>query len=243
MQQNRRCSPNWDIDGSSFGSFYVVYERRDTILEEVLHRLEGVSIPGEMSLYLRGGILEEYTPHEQSDIDLILIGDSHPSIVDAIKTSLIDLNRPIELLHVSYGQLIQLPPICMLLKYRSILVRGPALELPEIPVDTGLIHVLWRLYHPMLCQQILQGTVWQRLHSVKYLIRSIGVFGLFEGRYTRDLRTCLAWSTAYVPQTTPVLERIFRDLSYAQVEPVLLRPTIITIIEKYHSMQREAKEE
>ena len=235
---NRRCSPTWEIENGKFQSFHLEFLHQNTTFDLVVDKLQQLHLPPNVSLYLRGGIVEEYFPHPKADIDLLLVGGCSPIVVQNIQKVLMSFHRPIELLHVSIEQLLNVVPLHFLQKYRSVLIQGTPLETPSIPFNLPLIETLWHLYHPILCVQMLEGPVQYRLHSVKYLLRSVGVMGLFEGRYTRDLRTCIQWSQEYVPNSSLILQECFDGLSFEQIPPLNLRMVIFELIETFAQLKK-----
>ena len=68
---------------------------------------------------------------------------------------------------------------------------------------------------------------------MKYLLRAVGILGLFEGKYSRDLKTCLAWSKSYAPSSFAALERGFAELEVPDPGPVDIRPTVLELEKAY----------
>ena len=240
IYSTRRCPPTWTIKDGYFQP--VLYQfcdaEEDTVLGQVLSALKSIQIPDSMSLYVRGGVVEERNPHPQADIDLLLIGESTTTIVEEITAVLKPLQRPIEPVALHLRELQRLYPIMMMIQYRSLLVYGSSIDLPKIPIDSKIIESLWRLYHPIFCMETLQGSVMSRLRSVKYLIRSVGVLGLFQGRYSRDLRTCIEWSKELVPDAYLDLQKAFDNLSHEDVEPQNIRQTRLLIQEAHQRFKK-----
>jgi hypothetical protein len=198
------------------------------LLSQVLELLGQVPIPAGCSLFLRGGVLEECRPHPKSDIDLMVVGPQEESgpAAASIRTRLACLGRPVEAVPFESWQLARHVQIRMLVRCRSLQFSGPAVALPVLPVDSVLRQALWNCYAPCLLPPQLEGPVRQRLVTVKYLLRAVGVLGLFDGRYSRDLRTCLAWSKAYVPETQGLLEEAFASLEDADPQPLDIRDAL-----------------
>ena len=227
----RRCPPEWPIKDGRFAPIQFNLRLRSAVLDRTLSLLEPMRFDTDCRVFLRGGILEECRPHPQADVDVVVVGKHKQSTVlaEAITQGLAALGRPVEAVPVEEVYLQRVVQLRMLIQFRSIQLHGPPLVLAPLEVNKGLIEALWRVYAPTLLSDTLDGHTRHRLVTLKYLLRAVGILGLFEGRYSRDLKTCLAWSRRYVPRSHEVLARAFEELERDVVSPISIRSVIIDL--------------
>jgi len=205
--------------------------QRSAVLDRVLSLLNPIPFDEGCRVYLRGGILEECVPHAQADVDLVVVGPRAQStdVAEAICERLAALDRPIEAVPIEEADLQRVAQLRMLIQFRSLQLHGASLGLPPLEVNDALIDGLWRVYSPSLLADTLEGHLRHRLVTLKYLLRAVGILGLSEGCYSRDLRTCLAWSQRYVPASFGVLAQGFDDLDRDRPPPLNIGPVILDL--------------
>lgn len=227
----RRCDPLWPIEGGHFAPMCLDMSRSSALLEQVLERLASVAPVNGVSLYLRGGVLEAIAPHPRADIDVMVVGPwpDCQMVAAEVSTRLADLGRPVEAVPLTLDQLHVLPVFRMLVQFRARLVGGGGVTLPPLALTADLLRSLWAFHAPFLLARRLAGPVSQRLVNVKHALRAVGVLGLFDGRYTRDLPTCLAWAAGLVPDAEGVLWQALADLEDDDPPPLDLRPALLAL--------------
>ena len=231
----RRCAPEWPIVDGVLEPVAFELSRRSSALDAVHWRLQALDVPEGVSVYLRGGMLEQMEPHPGADIDVIVLGPAEraKAVAGQVNGSLSALGRPIEAVPCAPEVLQAHVPLRMLVQCRALLVGGHGVTLPPLRADEPLRRSLWNFYAPFLLRHSLQGPLSARLVTVKYALRAVGVLGLFEGRYSRDLPTCLGWCERYAPEARAILERALLGLEEPEPAPLDLRPALVALEQAY----------
>ena len=212
--RRRRVDPIWRVEAGTFLTANWTLLDVGTEFLRICAVLRSADFLEGCSVWIRGSMLEELEPHPKSDIDLMVVTLKSDTVETQRQLQMLlrPFNRPVEGIVVSPDELEELWHLQWLIRYRSYLVRGVDRLQPKVMIDTRFIKRLGHFYRPLFVPHILEGPVQNRLVAVKYLLRTVGVLGLQDGMYTRDVRTCLAWSEKYVPDSAAMLHTIFADL-------------------------------
>lgn len=226
--RRRRVDPIWQVGAGTFLTPSWALLDVGAEFLRICAVLRSADFLQGCSVWIRGSLLEELEPHPKSDIDLMVVTlkANTEEIQQQLQMLLQPFNRPVEGIVVSPDELEDLWHLQWLIRYRSYLVRGVDFLQPKVVVDARFIKRLGHFYRPLFVPHILEGPVRNRLVAVKYLLRTIGVLGLQDGMYTRDVRTCLVWSEKYVSDSAVMLHTIFADLEKDNPTPISVVPLI-----------------
>jgi len=151
------------------------------------------------SLFLRGSMLEQKSPHPQADVDIFVV-TSTPKIVQLDLRELKNIDRPLDIRTVDLSAQTVDPVFLLLIHCRSLFITGEAFHQCPIPINKQLWVAHWLRYAPFSLPRILHSEGLRRLSEIKQIIRSIGVIqALKHNQFSRDLHTCIEWAKVENP--------------------------------------------
>ena len=162
------------------------------------------------SVYLRGSMLSEDTPHSKADIDLIVIGKM--DLQEEIRAALSDLNRTVDIGY--FRATAHLPPLLyVLLAIQSHCIVGPILSFSSIPATRLTAREIWSAHQLQTLPEELPLHPLKRVQVIKQLIRAAGVIRLAQtGHFSRDLRYCIQCGRDIDPELGRQLQLLYGEL-------------------------------
>jgi hypothetical protein len=195
---------DWPIKDGYFIPFAVsTPQSQDGLILKSFY--ENLEIKG--SLYLRGSLLEQAQPFEQSDIDLIYLYDENQGIDQIPRYQ--TMNRPFDAQILSVQRLFedQYFIYSALLMCRSLLIAGPSYPLMPIKADFQFAWQHWIKYSPLLLCNQIECHHKQAVAIFKQLVRSFGVISFLQDqRFSRDINDCLSFASS---ENTLIAQQLF----------------------------------
>lgn len=183
------ASPLWPVMDGHF-----IYPRSlDVIRSEsgrsLARRLRGLD--NGMQVFLRGSRLESEEPFHRADCDLLVVYDSRDQIREL--AAVLPSNIIYDIRLIPRARHAENFDVYALLHCRSHQLCGPPMQRTPIAADSDFAWRHWLQYCPAGIPSTLDSRSSHALFHFKSLVRCFGVLSfLREGKFTRDIHTCIA---------------------------------------------------
>lgn len=161
---------------------------------------ENLKLSPDVSLYLRGSVLEENRPHPSADLDLVLVHGAcrpHGRALEEVRDRFKSMAPEVDLSVVSMPELAFSAPHRLLLETRASLLSGPQKCFDRVASDRCAMEAHLEIYAPSFPPDTFVASKRSRVSVLKNLTRCFGVFRFTDGGgFTRDIATCLSYAAA-----------------------------------------------
>jgi hypothetical protein len=184
----------WEVKEGFFLPFQITPSTHSTFITPVL---KDVELTKNQSIYLRGSFLENNSLHQNSDVDLIVIGESiDKTLINNLKRKLSFTKRSIEILSLTPAQVENSSIFRLLLQTRSLHLKGRVRFFSPVKANLETMKDHFFHFRPHMIFPILSMDKSIRLIQLKLITRSYGVLYFLHSRdkFSRDIETCLFWA-------------------------------------------------
>ena len=231
-RQNRYCSPAWNEEDKCFIPEDWSVVRFSAQVRSIIDNIRANILDETVPIFVRGSLIEERQPHPKSDIDVLYIANQSQTNIFTHDIKL-KSSRPLDINPYYTDVLEPRDYLLPLIHIRSFQIAGPYFERRPFDVTQTFYTHLWRQYRIDLMPPRLSATGLMRVMYLKHLFRSIGlVMHLQGGRYSRDIRTCIAWLIGQEPELGTLAEQIWMERT--GVGEIWLRPLRDWVIFEYN---------
>ena len=220
-------NPFWTVRNGYFTPFEASLE--DISEEGKLFSTRVQKLELNVSIFIRGSIVEAPNPFHLSDLDVIVIHDEEdPHYIIRQLQGLTKRFVDVKLLQKEELEhnIIQ----WALLKHRSIQIYGPPIPLYPLQANFDFAWEHWCCYFPMGIPSVLKTEDPLSLIFFKHLTRSLGVLSFLEDqtRFTRDITTCISLAEHFIPNYV----QVFLDFRVCLEKKDVMHIKTINIVRK-----------
>jgi len=209
----------WSIQDGLFHSIPLV---ETMIYNEITAKVRSIAIPEGDSLFIRGSMVEEHSPHPKSDIDFFYVGDVYQGhrIGKEIELKLNDLDRPVEVAVITKHEAETSDVYRLLLHTRSKLIAGKPIIFAPVKANFKTMQSHYNRYGAFMVNDVLSGTLQRRVCELKQLTRSFAIPQFFlHGQFSRDIFTCVNWAKQIDLKAGDFLEKYWYQLDNSSELP------------------------
>jgi hypothetical protein len=202
----------WKVCDGEFSPFEIIPSTNSKLLASAIGKFQ---IPENISIYLRGSYLENDSLFKNSDIDLVIISENVvPDFLEKLKSSLAELNRPVEILCLSQSELQLRHTHRLLLHTRSLHIAGPKIKFFPVKANLETMQDHYFHYKPHMMSANLSMDKNVRITQLKQITRAYGIlYFMFDMvKFSRDISTCLNWAVELDSKTGLVLKSLWNSV-------------------------------
>lgn len=206
----------WEVKEGLFTPFQIIPSINSNLIVPALDELE---LPINTSIYLRGSFLENNTLHQNSDIDLIIIGESkNESLIKDLKRKLSFTKRNIEILSLTPTQIEERATFRLLLQTRSLLIKGLVHFFNPVKANLDTMKDHFFHYKPHMIYPYLSMDKSTRLIQLKLITRAYGILYFLHTRnkFSRDIQTCINWALEIDKNAGLILQKYWENLDFVE---------------------------
>ena len=202
----------WSIQD---GLFHSIPLAETPIYNEITAKVRSIAIPEGDSLFIRGSMVEEHSPHPKSDIDFFYVGDVYQGhrISKEIELKLNDLNRPVEVAVITKYEAETSDVYRLLLQTRSKHIAGKPMVFAPVKANFKTMQSHYNRYGAFMVSDVLSGAMQRRVCELKQLTRSFAISHFFlHQQFSRDIFTCVKWAKQIDLKAGNLLENYWHQL-------------------------------
>lgn len=214
----------WQILNNQFPVFnYSSNENIELIRQRIF------AIPN-VTIHVRGSVLEETVLNKFADLDLYIIFQSkyiNQEYIEDLKKSLFFFGRKVDIHGFTYDRLLRTPVENFLFHKMSYYITGEKLETNNIIIDNNLIISFWKAYNPSYGPNVMYNNRTSRVCALKNLTRCFGLINLIEnGIFSRNIAMCLKYAEQ---KDNFIYDLLIENWSIVDIQ----KPLMLKIIKDY----------